>query len=184
LSAATVTDFGFALDVDLDLDLGADRFADFRFALAMTQAPRTLLLKHATPLKHTAKSSESAKAALRYIAAMRTQGSDAVRTKCNRLRAWDNKDASAAQVPFCYCFFDFHRGRARPRRKERLTHDTRFCPSWAEAHERTLASLNNGRPPYPVKWKGCIVLKRGARRHHRPWRPMDGNCRPRQALVR
>src|SRR5262249_54489892 len=66
----------------------------------------------------------------------------------------------------------------------RLTYDTRFCPSWAEAHERTHASLNNGRPPYPVKWKGCIVLKRGARRHHRPWRPMDGNCRPRQALVR
>jgi hypothetical protein len=44
-----------------------------------------------------------------------------------------------------------------------LTHDTRFCPSWAEAHERTLASLNNGRPPYPVKWKGCIMLKRGTR---------------------
>jgi hypothetical protein len=42
-----------------------------------------------------------------------------------------------------------------------LTHDTRFCPSWAEAHERTLASLNNGRPPYPVKWQGCIMLKRG-----------------------
>ena len=34
-----------------------------------------------------------------------------------------------------------------------LTDDTRFCPSWAEAHERTLASLNNGRPPYPVHWK-------------------------------
>jgi hypothetical protein len=44
-----------------------------------------------------------------------------------------------------------------------LTRDTRFCPSWAEAHERTLASLNNGRPPYAVKWKGCIVLKRGTR---------------------
>jgi hypothetical protein len=42
-----------------------------------------------------------------------------------------------------------------------LIKDTRFCPSWAEAHERTLASLNNGRPPYPVKWKGCIWLKRG-----------------------
>jgi hypothetical protein len=42
-----------------------------------------------------------------------------------------------------------------------LPHDTRFCPSWAEAHERTLASLNNGRPPYPVQWKGCITLKRG-----------------------
>ena len=34
-------------------------------------------------------------------------------------------------------------------------------PSWAEAHERTLASLNNGRPPYSVHWKGCITLKRG-----------------------
>jgi len=42
-----------------------------------------------------------------------------------------------------------------------LTDDTRFCPSWAEAHERTLASLNNGRPAYPVHWKGCITLKRG-----------------------
>jgi hypothetical protein len=44
-----------------------------------------------------------------------------------------------------------------------LSQNTRFCPSWAEAHERSLASLNNGRPPYPVKWKGCIVLKRGTR---------------------
>jgi len=42
-----------------------------------------------------------------------------------------------------------------------MTKDTRFCPSWAEAHERTLASLNNGRAPYPVKWKGCILLKQG-----------------------
>ena len=37
----------------------------------------------------------------------------------------------------------------------------RFCPSWAEAHEHTLASLNNGRPPYNVRWKGCIWLKKG-----------------------
>jgi hypothetical protein len=44
-----------------------------------------------------------------------------------------------------------------------LTHDVRFCPTWAEAHERTLASLNNGRPPYPVKWQGCIALKRGTK---------------------
>jgi len=44
-----------------------------------------------------------------------------------------------------------------------LTENIRFCPSWAEAHERTLASLNHGRPPYPVKWKGCIVLKRGTK---------------------
>jgi hypothetical protein len=44
-----------------------------------------------------------------------------------------------------------------------LTHNVRFCPTWAEAHERTLASLNNSRPPYPVRWKGCIELKRGTR---------------------
>ena len=42
-----------------------------------------------------------------------------------------------------------------------LTYNTRFCPSWAEAHERSLASLNNGRPPYPVRWKGCIAVERG-----------------------
>ena len=42
-----------------------------------------------------------------------------------------------------------------------LPADGRFCPSWAEAHERTLASLNNGRPPYKVKWKGCVSLKKG-----------------------
>ena len=42
-----------------------------------------------------------------------------------------------------------------------LTYNTRFCPSWAEAHERSLASLNHGRPPYPVKWKGCIMVRRG-----------------------
>jgi hypothetical protein len=42
-----------------------------------------------------------------------------------------------------------------------LTYNILFCPSWAEAHERSLASLNHGRPPYPVKWKGCIVVERG-----------------------
>ena len=42
-----------------------------------------------------------------------------------------------------------------------LTYNTRFCQSWAEAHERSLADLNHGRPPYPVKWKGCIALTRG-----------------------
>jgi hypothetical protein len=45
--------------------------------------------------------------------------------------------------------------------QQNLTKDTRFCPSWAEAHERTLASLNNGRPPYPTHWKGCIWLRKG-----------------------
>ncbi len=42
-----------------------------------------------------------------------------------------------------------------------LPETARFCPSWAEAHERTLASLNNGHPPYAVRWKGCIQLKEG-----------------------
>src|SRR5271156_3261222 len=51
-------------------------------------------------------------------------------------------------------------GSTPPQRKT-LPQDARFCPSWAEAHERTLASLNNGRPPYPVRWKGCIWLKKG-----------------------
>ena len=32
-----------------------------------------------------------------------------------------------------------------------LTDNTRFCPSWAEAHERSLADLYHGRPPYPVQ---------------------------------
>jgi hypothetical protein len=44
-----------------------------------------------------------------------------------------------------------------------LTTDVRFCPSWAEAHERSLASLNGGRPPYGVRWKGCRWLKRGTK---------------------
>ena len=44
-----------------------------------------------------------------------------------------------------------------------LQQKIRFCPTWAEAHERTLASLNNGRPPYPVRWKGCIELRRGTK---------------------
>jgi len=39
--------------------------------------------------------------------------------------------------------------------------DGLFCPSWAEAHERTLASLNNGRAPYKVRWKGCVFLRKG-----------------------
>jgi hypothetical protein len=46
--------------------------------------------------------------------------------------------------------------------RKTLPQDARFCPSWAEADERTLASLNNGRPPYGVRWKGCVLLKKGA----------------------
>jgi len=44
---------------------------------------------------------------------------------------------------------------------KRMPEDGRFCPSWAEAHERTLASLNHGRAPYKVRWKGCVLLKKG-----------------------
>jgi hypothetical protein len=51
-------------------------------------------------------------------------------------------------------------GSTLPRRNT-LPQDARFCPSWAEAHERSLASLNKGRPPYPVRWKGCVYLKKG-----------------------
>jgi len=43
----------------------------------------------------------------------------------------------------------------------RMPEDGRFCPSWAEAHERTLASLNNGRAPYKVRWKSCVSLRKG-----------------------
>jgi hypothetical protein len=43
----------------------------------------------------------------------------------------------------------------------RMPEDARFCPTWAEAHERTLASLNNGRAPYKGHWKGCILIKKG-----------------------
>ena len=43
-----------------------------------------------------------------------------------------------------------------------LTYYTRFFPSWAEAHARTLGRLNyGGRPPFRVRWKGCIVVERG-----------------------
>ena len=47
-------------------------------------------------------------------------------------------------------------------RKTALSEDMRFCPSWAEAHERTMAGLNNkGRRPSGSRWKGCIVIKKG-----------------------
>jgi hypothetical protein len=47
-------------------------------------------------------------------------------------------------------------------RKATLSEDIRFCPSWAEAHERTMASLNNnGRRPLGARWKGCVILKKG-----------------------
>jgi hypothetical protein len=38
---------------------------------------------------------------------------------------------------------------------------TRFCPSWAEAHERSLASLNGGHAPFKTAWKGCITVRKG-----------------------
>ena len=42
-----------------------------------------------------------------------------------------------------------------------LPENTLFCPSWAEAHEHSLATLHGGRVPYKVKWKGCIALRKG-----------------------
>jgi hypothetical protein len=44
-----------------------------------------------------------------------------------------------------------------------LPENTRFCPTWAEAHERSLASLNHGRSTFAVRWKGCVVLKKGTK---------------------
>jgi len=38
---------------------------------------------------------------------------------------------------------------------------TRFCPSWAKAHERALAGLNGGHAPFKTNWKGCIVVRKG-----------------------
>jgi len=47
-------------------------------------------------------------------------------------------------------------------RKATLSEDMGFCPSWAEAHERTMASLNNkGRRPPGARWKGCVVIRKG-----------------------
>ena len=46
-------------------------------------------------------------------------------------------------------------------RKGSLPEDMRFCPSWAEAHERTMASLGNGRCPPGARWKGCLIIKKG-----------------------
>jgi len=46
--------------------------------------------------------------------------------------------------------------------KVTLSDDVRFCPSWAEAHERSLADLNNnGRKPPGARWKGCVIIKKG-----------------------
>jgi hypothetical protein len=56
-----------------------------------------------------------------------------------------------------------------------IPEDARFCPSWAEAHERTLASLNNGRAPYKGQWKGCIQLKKGDKVDLVNVEPADGS---------
>jgi hypothetical protein len=56
-----------------------------------------------------------------------------------------------------------------------MPEDGRFCPSWAEAHERTLASLNNGRAPYKGQWKGCIQLKKGDKVDLVNVEPADGS---------
>jgi hypothetical protein len=55
-------------------------------------------------------------------------------------------------------------GAQSPAPRKALPEDIRFCPSWAEAHERTMTSLNNGRRPSwaaGARWKGCVVIKKG-----------------------
>jgi|SRR5271166_5191220 len=75
-----------------------------------------------------------------------------------------------------------------PARKT-LPQDARFCPSWAEAHERTLASLNNGRPPYGGRWKGfaCTgsrtILCSDLRASHSEERRLS-KARSRKTLIR
>jgi hypothetical protein len=68
--------------------------------------------------------------------------------------------ASIALFAFCALAGEAH-GQSVAAQKKALPENATFCPSWAEAHERSLASLNNGRPPYAVRWKGCIHLKKG-----------------------
>jgi hypothetical protein len=46
-------------------------------------------------------------------------------------------------------------------RKATLSEDIRFCPSWAEAHERTMASLKGGGKPPGARWTGCMVIRKG-----------------------
>ena len=43
-----------------------------------------------------------------------------------------------------------------------LPQNARFCPSWAEAHEQTLAGLNNhGRKSPGQRWLGCVWVVKG-----------------------
>ena len=64
---------------------------------------------------------------------------------------------------FCLLLFAAGAQSIEPRRAT-LSQDTRFCPSWAEAHERTMAGLNNnGRRPPGARWKGCVVIKQGTK---------------------
>jgi hypothetical protein len=76
----------------------------------------------------------------------------------------ENHDVSAMRASLVVMIAIFSSLGAAPALAEMkaLTYNTRFCPSWAEAHEHSLASLNKGRPLYP-RWKGCIVLKWGTR---------------------
>jgi len=83
-----------------------------------------------------------------------------MRRKAKGAARLGDRVAFLALVGICAVTGAADAGSAPPQRKT-LPQDARFCPSWAEAHERTLASLNNGRPPYAVRWKGCIYLKKG-----------------------
>jgi hypothetical protein len=68
----------------------------------------------------------------------------------------------ALMALFAICaLMDGAHGQSVAPQKKALPESATFCPTWAEAHERSLASLNNGHPPFAVRWKGCIRLKKG-----------------------
>jgi hypothetical protein len=84
-----------------------------------------------------------------------------MRRKAKEAARFGERVAFLAFVGICAVAGAADAGSTIPERKS-LPQDARFCPAWAEAHERTLASLSNGRPPYAVRWKGCVYLKKGA----------------------
>ena len=48
-----------------------------------------------------------------------------------------------------------------PRRKSRAIPPVLSTSSQKTLLKISLASLNNGRPPYRVRWQGCLRLKKG-----------------------
>jgi len=80
-----------------------------------------------------------------------------------RIQLTRNDDASAGHIQFDHRDLRFVCRSARTRGIQGADARHAVLPELGEAHERSLASLNNGRPPYAVKWKGCMTLKRGTR---------------------